>query len=276
MVLSQLLLLCWVMAATRVHATPFHHHHHPKGLIPVQTTWTLFRRCHRSPTATIATIKTLSSSWPSFLVLRGGGSVDTLNGDDDTTKTPTKEYQEEDTTTTQQPPQQDSGSPTPQEIEPLQSYRMQQQILLQLRATYLGEALARRGLPMTTVADVSTPEGASPPQPVDWDCALSTETNPMSCLFSFDAEPGTKVVAPLGTTQRDDCEETTVSPQEQQQQQQDCLKGNRDRNSSTTVGTMPWFRKARAVGLSSSSHSLVLSQLLLLRFSSHPSGRYWS
>jgi hypothetical protein len=197
-VLSQLLLLFWVMAATRVHATPFHHHHHPKGLISVQTARTLFRRCHRSPTRTIATTKTLSSSWPSFLVLRGGGSVDTLNGDA-TTKTPTKEYQEVDSTT-QQPPQQDSDSPTPQEIEALQSYRMQQQILLQLRATYLGEALARRGLPMTTVADVSTPEGASPPQPVDWDCALSTETNPMSCLFSFDAEPGTKVVAPLGTT----------------------------------------------------------------------------
>jgi hypothetical protein len=77
---------------------------------------------------------------------------------------------------------------------------MQQQILLQLRATYLGEALARRGLPIATVADVSTPEGATPPQSVDWDCAVSTNDNPMSCLFSFDAEPGTKVVAPLGST----------------------------------------------------------------------------
>lgn len=86
------------------------------------------------------------------------------------------------------------------EFESLQAYRMKQQILLQLRATFLSEALARRGLPVPTLAEVVTPEGASPPQPVDWDCALATEENPKSCLFSFDAQPNTKVVAPLGST----------------------------------------------------------------------------
>jgi hypothetical protein len=86
------------------------------------------------------------------------------------------------------------------EFKSLQSYRMKQQILLQLRATFLSEALARRGLPLATLREVATPEGASPPQPVDWDCAMATEENPKSCLFSFDAQPNTKVVAPLGST----------------------------------------------------------------------------
>ena len=190
---SLLLLLCGVMMKTYVYATPYHHHH--KGIISVQTALTPFHHGRRSPTtATTAAAArnalSSSSSWASLLRLRGGGSVDTLNEEDETT-----------ITTMQQQQQQDGESQlSPEELQALQSYRMQQQILLQLRATYLGEALARRGLPMTTVADVSTPEGASPPQPVDWDCAISTETNPMSCLFSFDAEPGTKVVAPLGTT----------------------------------------------------------------------------
>ena len=87
------------------------------------------------------------------------------------------------------------------EFETLQAYRMKQQILMQLRATYLSEALAKRGLPITTIADVSTPEGAAPPEKVDWDCALATEEEPKSCLYSFDAQFNTKVLAPLGTTQ---------------------------------------------------------------------------
>lgn len=88
------------------------------------------------------------------------------------------------------------------DFDNLQSYRMQQQLLMQLRATFLSEALAQRGLPtFPTLKDVATPDGAQPPQPVDWDCALATEEDPKSCLYSFDAEPNTKVVAPLGTTQ---------------------------------------------------------------------------
>ena len=84
------------------------------------------------------------------------------------------------------------------EFSLLQAYRMQQQALLQLRATFLSEALARRGIPLPTMADVSTPTGAAPPQPVDWDCSMSTLEEPKSCMISFDAEPNTKVVAPLG------------------------------------------------------------------------------
>jgi hypothetical protein len=36
---------------------------------------------------------------------------------------------------------------------------------------------------------------------VDWECALATQASPKSCLYSFDAEAGTKVVAPRDTTQ---------------------------------------------------------------------------
>jgi hypothetical protein len=79
----------------------------------------------------------------------------------------------------------------------LQSYRMEQQILMQLRATILSEHLAKRGIPLPTLVDVQTPEGALPPQKVDWDCALSTAEEPKSCLYSFDAQVGTKVVAPI-------------------------------------------------------------------------------
>jgi hypothetical protein len=39
------------------------------------------------------------------------------------------------------------------------------------------------------------------PKLVDWDCALSTEKNPKSCLYSFDAEVGSKVIAPIDTQQ---------------------------------------------------------------------------
>jgi hypothetical protein len=60
----------------------------------------------------------------------------------------------------------------------LQKYRLEQQMLMQLRSTFLSEALAKRGLPMTTLLDVSTPEGSKPPEIVDWDCAMSTPEEP--------------------------------------------------------------------------------------------------
>jgi hypothetical protein len=81
-------------------------------------------------------------------------------------------------------------------------YKLDQQHLLQLRSTYLSEALAARGIHVgPTLTDVSTPEGSKPSQPTDWDCCLSTEEDPKSCLYSFDAEPNTKVICPIGTTQ---------------------------------------------------------------------------
>ena len=84
----------------------------------------------------------------------------------------------------------------------LNKYRTEQQLLYQLRSTYLSEMLAGRGIPnLPTVTSVSTPEGAKPPEKVDWDCALSTYDDPKSCLYSFDAEPNTKVIAPINTNQ---------------------------------------------------------------------------
>jgi len=85
--------------------------------------------------------------------------------------------------------------------EVLKKYRMEQQQLMQLRSTILSEALAKRGVPMITLLDVSTPDGQKPPEKVDWDCALSTQDEPKTCLYSFDAEPNTKVIAPFATTQ---------------------------------------------------------------------------
>ena len=88
-----------------------------------------------------------------------------------------------------------------EEFEKLSKYRTEQQILYQLRSTYLSEMLALRGVPLPTITSVSTADGDKPPEKVDWDCAMCTEEDPKSCLYSFDAEPNTKVVAPLGTDQ---------------------------------------------------------------------------
>ena len=86
--------------------------------------------------------------------------------------------------------------------EAMKRYQLSQQHLLQLKSTYLSEALAQRGIHVgPTLTDVSTPEGAKPPQETDWDCTLSTTSNPKSCLYSFDAEPNTKVICPIGTDQ---------------------------------------------------------------------------
>jgi len=88
------------------------------------------------------------------------------------------------------------------EREELKRYKLQQQHLMQLRSTFLSEALALRGIHVgPTMVDVVTPEGAKPPQACDWDCCLSTYEDPKTCLYSFDAEPNTKVICPIGTTQ---------------------------------------------------------------------------
>jgi hypothetical protein len=65
----------------------------------------------------------------------------------------------------------------------LRKYRMEQQQLMQLRSTILSEALAKRGVPMITLLDVSTPEGQKPPEKVDWDCATSTEDEPKVRIY---------------------------------------------------------------------------------------------
>lgn len=66
-----------------------------------------------------------------------------------------------------------------QNVKQIQNYKLQQQHLLQLRSTFLSEALAARGIHVgPTMVDVSTPEGSKPPQEVDWDCCLSTVDDP--------------------------------------------------------------------------------------------------
>jgi len=82
----------------------------------------------------------------------------------------------------------------------LTKYHNEQQLLYQLRSTYLLELLSSRGIPnLPTLTSVCTSESDRPPTTVDWDCALSTNDEPRGCLYSFDAEPYTKVVAPSGT-----------------------------------------------------------------------------
>lgn len=58
-------------------------------------------------------------------------------------------------------------------------YRMEQQHLLQLRSTFLSEALSSRGIKVgPNLLDVSTTDAERPPQIVDWECSLSTRDNP--------------------------------------------------------------------------------------------------
>ena len=95
---------------------------------------------------------TTSSQSPPFLTIRGGAAAATAV----TTKTKKQEA-----------------------MEAIQTYKLQQQHLLQLRSTFLSEALASRGINVgPTMMDVSTPEGSKQPQKVDWDCCLSTEDDP--------------------------------------------------------------------------------------------------
>jgi len=83
----------------------------------------------------------------------------------------------------------------------LRNYRMQQQVLLQLRATLLSEEMARRGLPITTLVDAVTTPDRARPKPVDWDCAMVTVKERKTCLVCFDAQINTKVIAPLNSTE---------------------------------------------------------------------------
>lgn len=155
----------------------------------------LSRRNHKPAVHTINintnTVAATSSSSPcsTFISLRGGEIIstqqntDVTDDDDDTESLRRKQQQSE-------------------EHEKLIKYRMEQQMLYQLRSTYLTEMLAMRGVPnLPTIVSVSTADGEKPPEKVDWDCALCTDEEPKSCLYSFDAEPNTKVVAPLGTDQ---------------------------------------------------------------------------
>jgi hypothetical protein len=110
----------------------------------------------------------------------------------------TDEEEEEDDDDEDQKPEENDITQHP-DFPKLQAYRMKQQLLLQLRATFLSEALAKRGVPLPPIADVVTPDGKAPPKMVDWDCAISTEEEPKICMYTYDAVPGTKVIAPVDT-----------------------------------------------------------------------------
>lgn len=91
------------------------------------------------------------------------------------------------TTTEEQDEQQEhTRKQTIESYNKLLKYRSEQQLLYQLRATYLSELLASRGLPLPTVLGVGTVDGERPAEKVDWDCALSTVDDPKVCwLYSW-------------------------------------------------------------------------------------------
>ena len=101
-------------------------------------------------------------------------------------------------------------------------YYIQQQLLLQSRSLQIRQALIQRGLHTlahttstsntgTTVAADGTKQKGNTmmkqQQVVDWECALSTEEYPKSCLYSLDAEYGQKVIAPMLPSEEEDEDE---------------------------------------------------------------------
>jgi hypothetical protein len=82
----------------------------------------------------------------------------------------------------------------------VKAYRLQQQLYLQSRSLQLRQALLARGLDGFAHCEQDD-AGNKRNQVTDWDCALATTRHPKSCLYSFDAQEGTKVVAPIDSTQ---------------------------------------------------------------------------
>jgi len=82
------------------------------------------------------------------------------------------------------------------EAAAISQYRVQQQLLLQARSLALRQVLISRGLDGLQFTTTETETA----KPTDWDCAVATPESPKSCLYSFDAQLGHKVVAPKDTT----------------------------------------------------------------------------
>jgi hypothetical protein len=105
-----------------------------------------------------------------------GGSTRALNQQEDDNENDEQDQDED------QQQENDEEDPEIQKRKSiLGKYHMEQQMLMQVRSTILSEALAKRGLPMITIMDVSTAEGDKPPDVVDWDCAMSTPDDPKVC-----------------------------------------------------------------------------------------------
>ncbi|KAL3906223.1 MAG: hypothetical protein SGARI_004098 [Bacillariaceae sp.] len=50
---------------------------------------------------------------------------------------------------------------------------------------------------MPTIESTATPEGTTPPEKADWDCVRISKDNRLKCMYTFDEEPGTKLIAPI-------------------------------------------------------------------------------
>ena len=149
----------------------------------------------RIPFATSRVIRTQHTldmrKSPFLSIARGGATI----ADDEGEKE--EEDENEDENENEEDTDNDDSIRQHPDYAKLQAYRMQQQTLLQLRATELSEALALRGLPIPSMESASTPVGATPPKKVDWDCALSTKDKKLTCMYTFDDEYGTKFIAPI-------------------------------------------------------------------------------
>lgn len=89
------------------------------------------------------------------------------------------------------------GGATAVKKDDLKAYRLQQQLYLQSRSLLLRQALIDRGLDALQHGETEKTVSKA----VDWDCTIATADDPKVCLYSFDAEVGAKVVAPIDTDQ---------------------------------------------------------------------------
>mmetsp|Transcript_5201 Transcript_5201/g.9460 ORF Transcript_5201/g.9460 Transcript_5201/m.9460 type:complete len:458 (+) Transcript_5201:115-1488(+) len=225
--------------------THHHYHHHPILLTMAATMALAFAArpidavgwCRTSaPRPCSMSSSSLPSSHRSILAVRGGSirpSSDSRytdrqrnDGDDDDAEQEeeSRDDDDDDATKNLQHQRRQTLRTLQTEYQKVLKYQTEQQLLYQLRSTYLSEILASRGLggvlasgsgsgngsggkdaislgSWPTLTSVATKEGEKPPERCDWDCALATEEDPKSCLYSFDAEPNTKVISPRGTTQ---------------------------------------------------------------------------
>ena len=152
-----------------------------------------------------------------LLFLRGGASDDNLNDDDDDDENDNDSSGNSNgnsdsttvtTTTTTVPTKISTSTTSTNENDKL--YYVQQQLYLQSRSLQLRQALIQRGLHALAHTSSSTISSSTSTnnnnkkgnviqqkRVVDWECAMSTEKYPKSCLYSLDAEYGQKVIAPM-------------------------------------------------------------------------------
>ena len=157
-----------------------------------------------------------------FLLLRGGGGDDDPESDTDDTRssrtadssttTSTATAVVTETETTSNPTEIMTSSTNDDDEDEVAKkdelhYYIQQQLYLQSRSLQLRQALIQRGihaLAHTSTTTTTSATSGGKKKVVDWECALSTEEYPKSCLYSLDAEYGQKVIAPMLPEEDDD------------------------------------------------------------------------